>query len=126
MSSADRNSAYMFFGRCRAASAMKGHGLLATLQYYDEQGMLNIKFLHDWLATRPAHANHVPRPPKRLYVGGAQPEPVGEEGIHLAMLAKPLEAFRRINRELLAYARRSGSLREFLERVSLHSNELLG
>jgi hypothetical protein len=130
LESSEQNSAYLFFGRCKASNAVKAHGLLATLQYYDEQGMLNLKFLHDWLTTRPTHALLASKQPqtKRLYVGGAEPEkePDTNNDIDLSMFSNPVQIFSRINRELVSSARRSKNLPDFLERISLHRNDLLG
>ena len=143
LSVSDQHSAYLFFGRCKTKTAQKkkkkkkkkggvwggrgsdGTGLLATLQYYDQQGMLNIKFLHDWLTTRPSHPLRI-HTPKRLYVGGAKPSPSMPKYVDLSLFHNPGEIFKRINQELVTFANRSKNLPDFLERISLHRNDLLG
>ena len=127
----ERASAYLFYGRCKSSKAVRGHGLLATLQYYDLQGMLNLKFLHDWLITLPPNSldMDVAPQPKRIYVGDAKPpaEYLKTENIlDLSMFSNPSKAFNAINNEILSIAKRSNSLVDFLERVSLHRNDLLG
>ena len=129
MDSSERNSAFLFFGRCRSPKQKHQGGLLRTLQYYDKHGMLNIKFLHDWLNTRSPHPLRHDQhdSPKRIYVGGAEPdaEPKRNKAdIYLSMFSTPSKIFPRINEELVSYASRSKSLSDFLERVSLHRNDL--
>lgn len=131
MSTSEQHSAYMFYGRCKAASTAKGQGFLATLQYYDHQGMLNINFLHEWLNTRPAQSASSQKL-KRIYVGDAVPEgntEVGTAGVgdrvDKTVFQNPLRAFSRILQELVSISKRSSNLKDFLERAALHRSDLL-